>query len=326
MKAILRSRNIGLVIGLAIMLALAYVITPQFYDGATLVGMLQNNCIYLFLAVAEIIVIISGAIDLSGPSILALTGCLSAVIQMENPDMPAAVLILLSIAIGLACGLFNGLIVNYLRINPMIATLGTSYIIRGIAFLVSDGEWVMPHQFTENFTNLSVGKIFGVYNIIWFAAAVIIAAGIFLGYTTLGRRQYAVGSNAASAAVAGIKVKKTGVQAYMIGGAVCGLAGILYAANFAACNYQVATGYEMTAIAICILGGAGVTGGTGKISGLFLAVLMISVINSFISMLPGLSIWADAIQGFIIIAAVLINVFMARTERQRELKRRESLI
>ena len=112
----------------------------------------------------------------------------------------------------------------------------------------------------------------------------------------------------------------------MISGALCGLAGMLYTANYAMGFYGMAEGYEMQAIAICILGGVNINGGRGKVSGVVIGFLMMSVITYFIGLLPGLSVWQDAIKGGIIIIAVLINVFTARSAEKAALKERGALI
>ncbi len=326
MKSILKNRNIGLIIGLLVMLGLSGIFTPKLFDTTTLISMLRNNSIYVFLAVAEMLVIISGAIDLSGPSVLALSGCVCTILQVQYPEVPVLCWVVVALAIGLVAGVLNGFVVHYLKITPLIATLGTSYIIRGIAYFISDGNWWMPHQFTDEFSAFTTGKFLGVYNILWMALIVIVLAVVFAGHSTLGRRLYAVGSNKESAEIAGINVKLTALKGYMIAGGLCGLAGLMYVSNYAACNYSIASGYEMTAIVICMLGGVAITGGSGRVSGVFLAVLLMALINSFISMLPGLSIWQDAIQGFIIVVAVLLNVFIAKNERKQDLAERGKLI
>ena len=146
-----------------------------------------------------------------------------------------------------------------------------------------------------------------------------ILAAIFLGRTMLGRHVYAIGSNMESARIAGLNTGRISITAYMISGFLAAFAGVMYIANFATVNYQAANGYEMTAIAISILGGASVTGGKGQ-------VMMIAVINSFLSMLPGMNLWSDAIQGLIILVAVVLNKSLAQREHLQELKEQEALL
>lgn len=208
----------------------------------------------------------------------------------------------------------------------MIATLGSQYVIRGCAFLVSNGAYIFPHQVSESFQSIATGKLLGFQAILWYAVVVMILAAIFLGRTMLGRHVYAIGSNMESARIAGLNTGRISITAYMISGFLAAFAGVMYIANFATVNYQAANGYEMTAIAISILGGASVTGGKGQVSGLVLSVMMIAVINSFLSMLPGMNLWSDAIQGLIILVAVVLNKSLAQREHLQELKEQEALL
>ncbi len=326
MKKIINSRNTGLLTGFAILLIIAGFLTPSMYSVASIMNMLQNNAVYAMLAVGMMLVIITGGIDLSVASTLSLSGVICSSLMSKNMGVPAFVWVLSGILVGALCGAFNGFIVGYLKMVPMIATLGTMYIYRGVAFLASGGEWWFPHQFTAGYLSFATGKIFGVYNILWITAVIFIGAGIFLGYTSPGRRIYAIGTNRESANIAGIKEAKTTFLAFTICGALAGLAGMLYTANYAICYYGMGEGYEMIAIAICILGGVSITGGKGKVDGVIIGTLMMSVITYFISLLPGLSVWQNAIQGGIILIAVAINIFTTVSAKKRVLKERGALI
>lgn len=228
--------------------------------------------------------------------------------------------------IGALCGAFNGLLVGYFKMVPMIATLGTMYIFRGFSFLFSGGEWWFPHQFTEGYMAFATKKILGIPSILWILIIVFVLAILFLGYTSKGRRIYAIGTNQESAQVAGIKQPRVVFLAMTLCGMLAGLSGMLYTANYATCSYMIGDAYEMTAIAICILGGVSIVGGKGKVDGVIIGFLMMSVITYFISLLPGLSVWSDAIQGAIIIAAVALNKFTERSAEKRALKERSALI
>ena len=325
-KKILNGRNTGLLIAFLVLLIMAAILTPSMYSVNSIMSMLQNNSVYMMLAIGMMMVILTGGIDLSVASTLGLSGVICSSLMSKNMDMPAFVWVILGILVGALCGAFNGFIVGYLKMVPMIATLGTMYIYRGFAFLASGGNWWFPHQFTEGYLNFATGRTLGLYNILWITALLFVAAGVFLGYTSLGRRIYAIGTNRESAKVAGIKDAKVTFLAFTICGALAGLAGMLYTANYAICYYGMGDGYEMIAIAICILGGVSITGGRGRIDGVIIGALMMSVITYFISLLPGLSVWQNAIQGGIIIIAVAINIFTKISAKKRVLKERGALI
>ncbi|MCI8834073.1 MAG: ABC transporter permease [Ruminococcus sp.] len=321
------SRNFGLVLGLIVLLLVAAVITPSMYSLNSIISMLQNNAVYGLLAIGEMMVIITAGIDISIGATLSLVGVVCCRLMAENPGVPGVVWVLLALVLGALCGAFNGLIVGYFKMVPMIATLGTMYIFRGFSFLFSGGQWWFPHQFTEGYQAFATLRIFGVVpSILVILVVVFILAALFLGYTSRGRRIYAIGTNKESAQIAGIKEEKVTFLAMTLCGMLAGLSGMLYTANYATCSYGIGEGYEMTAIAICILGGVSITGGKGKVDGVIIGFLMMAVITYFISLLPGLSVWSDAIQGAIIIAAVALNKFTERSAEKRALKERSALI
>lgn len=325
-KVVIGYHNFGLIIGFIVLLVIAAIITPQMYSFFSITNMLRNNAAFALLAIGMMFVIITGGIDLSVASTMSLGGVASVLMMNEHPDTPAFVWLILGLFIGVVCGAINGILVGYCKMIPMIATLGTMYIFRGLAFVVSGGQWWFPHQFTEEFANLSVGRTFGIFNVLWIVILVIIIAIIFLGYTAPGRRIYAVGTNRESAKIAGIKQGRTVFMAFTLCGALAGMSGMLYTATYSIANSNIGQGFEMQTIAICILGGVSITGGRGKVGGVIIAFLMMSVITYFISMLPGLSVWQNAIQGTIILIAVALNIFVTRSSNLRALKERGALI
>ncbi len=323
---ITESRNFGLLVGLACLLLLAAIITPSMYSVNSIISMLQNNAVYGLLAIGEMFVILTGGIDISIGATLSLTGVVCCRLMAENTSVPAIVWVLLAIMIGAICGMFNGLLVGYFKMVPMIATLGTMYAYRGFSFLFSGGEWWFPHQFTEGYQAFATKKILFIPSILWILAILFIVAAVFLNHTTKGRRIYAIGTSRESALIAGIKEEKVTFLAMTLCGALAGLSGMLYTANYATCSYSIGESYEMTAIAICILGGVSIVGGKGKISGVVIGFLMMSVITYFISLLPGLSVWSDAIKGAIILAAVALNIFTEHSAEKTALRERGALI
>jgi hypothetical protein len=321
-----KNRNLGLILGLLFLLILAAIITPSMYSMDSIMNMLQNNAVFGLLAVGEMLVILTGGIDISIGATLSFSGVICCRLMAENPTVPAIVWVVLSLVVGAVCGLINGSLVGYFKIVPMIATLGTMYAYRGFSFLFSGGEWWFPHQFTQQYQDFATKRFLGISSLLWILIIVFILAMIFLGYTSRGRRIYAIGTNRESARIASINEARVTLMAMTICGMLAGLAGMLYTANYATCSYSIGESYEMTAIAICILGGVSITGGKGKVDGVFIGFIMMSVITYFISLLPGLSVWSDAIQGGIIIAAVGLNIFTEKSAIKRALKERSELI
>ena len=326
MKKVLRSRNTGLILVLALLLVAARFLTPGLFSTYMMISTLQNNAIYALLAVGEFVVILTGGIDISIASELAFVGIICTKLSCDHPGIPGIVFFLLAIVLGALCGALNGFLVGYLHMVPMICTLGTMYIFRGLAFVVSGGEWWFAAKYPKNYRFWAIGKIFDIPLIIWWTVLIMIVIGIFLGYTAPGRRIYAIGTSRESSAVAGIKEPQVTFYAFVICGALAGLAGMLNTANYAIGYYGMGEGFEMTAIAICVLGGTAITGGKGRMDGVAIGVIIMAVVNSFISMIPGMSVWQKALQGSIIIVAVAINYFTERSAARQALKERGALI
>jgi len=325
-RKITQYRNFGLLVGMIILIILGLIITPAMFTMDSIISMLRNNSIYAILAIGMMFVLLTGGIDLSVGSTLALTGVVSSLLMSTNPGIPAVIWVLVSILIGALCGFVNGFLIGKLNMIPMISTLGTMYAFRGLAFLISGGSWLFPHLFTPGYTWYSGGNFLGIYNITWIAIILFILAAIFLSITKPGRRIYAIGTSSESSKVSGINEGNVKILSYTLCGALSGLAGMLYTANHAISFYGMAEGFEMQAIAICILGGVSIVGGKGRIDGIVISTVMMAFISYFISLLPGLSVWQDAIQGGIIIIAVVINIITLKMADKRTLKEKGALI
>lgn len=325
-KTIVNYKQFGLILAIIVMFIIAGFKTPSMYKPDSFIGMFQNITIYALLAVSAMLVILTGGIDLSVAANLSLSGVVASMFITSYPQVPLIVGVLIGIAVGALGGFVNGLLVGKLRMVPLIATLGTMYIYRGLSFLVSNGVWIFPNRFPNSFLSMTVHKIVGIPGIIWVTAVVFVLAGLFLGYTQPGRRIYAVGTNRESCLVAGISAGNVEVMTYTIAGAIAGLAGVLYASNYAVCYYGIADGYEMTAIAIAVLGGVSIVGGSGRIDGVIIAAIFMAIIKYFVGLLPGMTVWQDGISGAIIVIAVVINVLSGRLSIKRMLKERGSLI
>ncbi len=325
-EAIKNNRNFGLLAGFAVILIAARILTPRMYSVNSIMNMLRNYSIYAFLSAGMMLVIITGGIDLSIGSTLSLVGVICSFGLIVHPGIPGIVWLFLGMLIGLVCGLVNGFLVGYLKIVPMIATLGTMYIYRGMSFLLSGGAWCFPQHYTESYTNIALRKIAGVNSIIWIAIIVFVLLGIFMEFTTGGRRIYAVGTNEESARIAGINKARVLLLAYGLEGMLAGVAGMLYTSNYALCFYGMGEGYEMTAIAICILGGVSIRGGRGKTDSVALACVLMSVITYFISLLPGLSVYQNVLQAVIIAGSVGINNYVSHLGRLSALRRKGELM
>ena len=327
-KKIVNYDQFGLIIGLIVVVIAAIIINPNsIWPLNNLADTLANNSVYAILAIGIMMVLLTGGIDISIGAILAMSGVTVTEIHIAMPWLPIPVLVLIGILIGCLCGLLNGFLVGKLKMVPMIVTLGTMYIYRGVAYVISQGTWRFPHFFSDGFKNMAEYKIFGwLPSIVVWVISVYVIAGLFLAYFRPGRRLYAIGTSAESAHVAGIKESNVKVMAFVICGGCAGLAGVLYSSYYAMVNSDIGDGHEMIAIAICILGGVSISGGRGRIDGVIIAVLIYSIIDTMLTMIPGFSIWKRFLQGLIIIIAVIINLTSARISDKRALREKGARI
>lgn len=322
LKEIGKNRSIGLIMVCIILMLFAWHYTPQLLTPGALNDMLRNNAISGILAIGMLLVLVTQGIDLSIAATMVFSGLLISMINADHPGVPVPLLVLIAVVIGAIIGLYNGLLIAKLKLLPIIATLSTLYVVRGLAFIVSKSRWIVPANFTDSYKAFAAGKLFGLNYLVITAVILFVVFYVILAHMKFGRRIYAVGSSPKSAVVTGIKSDLVIMAVYTIMGALSGLSGFLYTSNYAIAQSNMAMGMELDIIAICILGGVSINGGTGKISGVIVATLLFAIVSSFLSMLSGLSIWTDAIKGVIIVGAVILNIYTTRAAKKRALMER----
>ena len=224
---------------------------------------------------------------------------------------------------GLICGIISGFVVAKLRIAPLIGTLGTCDIFRGVIYLFSKGEWVSQTDMTPEFLAISTSKFLGINYMVLFAIAVAIFGIIFMGHTRFGRQLYAIGSNAESARISGIKVERNKWIAYVISGMIAGFAGVLWVCKYACAQGTTATSFELNVIASVVLGGVSITGGAGSMYGVLLGSLLFGILNNILPLIQVSSFWQRAIRGAVILISVVINSLVLRRASRKALIRRE---
>jgi rhamnose transport system permease protein len=245
---------------------------------------------------------------------LALTGMIVAMINAGFPLIPVPLLILGCIIIGAILGAFNGLLVWKLNIPAIVVTLGTLTIFRGLVFVISGGAWVNAAQMSPDFIGLQRAVFLGLPVLSWFAIAVAALFYLLMTRTPLGRSFYAVGVNPVASVYTGINVGRTVFLAFVIAGAVSGLCGYLWISRYVIASVEVASGYELTIIAACVIGGVSIAGGIGTVPGVLLGAIFLGVINNALPVINISPFWQMAISGAAILLAVVLN---ARGERRK---------
>lgn len=315
-------RELGLLAFIIVLSIVFQARNPSFLSAANLKDLLANTAILGILSVGMLVVLVAGGIDLSIGATIALSGMASALTVAAFPSLPPILAVVEGMSIGLAVGLCVGFLVAVCGILPIIATLGVMNIVRGSTYILSKGEWVSAYQMSEGFKEIATGSVLGVNNLVVVAATTMACAWYFLNHTRTGRRLYAVGSNPEAADVSGIPRRRLVALSYAIMGALSGLAGVLWVSKFASAQGDTASGYEMSVIAACVLGGASVSGGSGKISGLVLGTVLLGMLNNALPLVDVSPFWQQLIQGLVILAAILVNVLVKRNAQRGVLRKR----
>lgn len=296
-------------------LALAIVVgirAPVFLSPGNFRDILMTISILLIVALGQTMVIITGGIDLSVSSTIGLTAMMCAATVVVFPTIPMPLVLLLGMVLGAILGTVNGLVIAYGNVPPIITTLGTLSIFRGLVFYFSQGDYVNAFEMPAAFKTLAKGAPLGIPNLILIAALVAIIVWFFLNYTRTGRDIYAVGGNKEAAAVAGVRVSRTIFLVYLLSGLLAGLAGVLWAARVESAQTNTALGFELQTVAASVVGGVNILGGSGTVPGVALGALLLGMINNALTLVKISSFVQMALQGGLILLAVLVDSAISR--------------
>lgn len=314
MRTLVRQRELQLVAVIVLMIGLIALRFPTFVAPASLGNVFNDTSILIILALGQMTVILTKCVDLSTAATLALCGMVSAMLNTLFPDLPVILLLFVAVATGALAGAVNGLLVWRLDMPPIVVTLGTMTIYRGIIFLISGGKWINAHEMTDAFKAIPRADIAGIPVLSWLALAVILVMAIGLKRFRTGRAFYAVGGNPHAAIYTGIDVGYTRFLSFVISGALSGLAGYLWIARYAVAYVDIALGFELDVVAACVIGGVSIAGGIGSVYGAVLGALFLGTIKNALPVINISPFWQLAISGTVIILAVAFN---ARAERRK---------
>lgn len=306
--------NLSLLIALAIMWVVLSFLSPYFFSVDNIMNILLLCSVVLIRASGATIAMITGGLDISQNSLGAVTGVVVAMLSV-NLGAPFWLMVIVTIALGVGMGAFNALLISFFKINPIITTLGTMQVYRGIAWLLSDKSIMMRDPLM---TTMGRGRLFGILPI-----SVLIAIGFFalavfiLKYTTYGRKVYMVGGNEKASYLSGLDAKMVKFWAYVISAISASLAGFLLAGQVGTALPQSGSGTEMMTIAAIILGGLSLAGGKGSMWGTLLGILVLSTVSNGLTLLSVNAYVQMVVTGAILILAVLLDVL-----RSGELKKK----
>ncbi len=311
---LLVQRETALALLLVLMLVAIGIRAPEYVTSRNLLNVAINSSVLCILVVGQLFVLLARGIDLSTAANLAFVGMFLALLSHAAPWLPSISYVLMGAALGLVLGAVNGVFIAGVGVPPIICTLGTMAVYRGMIFILSDGAWVSSHEMSEAFKAFPLDTWLGLPNIVSIAVVVALVAWGFLKFTGAGRAIYAVGGSPLAATFAGISIKRTEFLVFLLSGLLSGISGYLWTARYAIAYTQAAEGREFAIIAACVIGGVSIAGGRGTVPGVILGALFISVIESALPFVRVSPFVQTAISGIIILIAVAVN---SRSDRHK---------
>jgi rhamnose transport system permease protein len=315
-----RFREVGISLIILILAAAVSLRAPSFLTISNFENILLNISILVIVSLAQTMVLLTKGIDLSVSSVIGLTAMMVSFVVSLYPQFPPLAAVILGMALGSVLGTFNGLIIAFGKVPPIIATLGTLSVYRGLVFLYSGGTWINAFEMPASFKVLAKGTPLGLPNMVIIAIVVAVLVYFFLNHTRTGRDIYAVGSNPDATQLAGIRKQRIIFLVYVLAGIASGLAGVLWASRFESAQTNTALGFELQTVAASIVGGVSISGGIGTVPGVMLGALLLGIIQNSLTLIRISPFWQQAVQGLLILIAVVTDNLILRRMQQRNQK------
>ena len=306
-ERVARVRESGILAVLIVFVAVTTLLRHRFLDANNIQFVLVDTTVFALLSLGETMVVISRNVDLSIGSVVGLSAYLSADLFKQHPGISIPVVFLAGLGIGLACGVANGVMVAAGRVPSLVVTLATLYIIRGIDILIVGGNEVDASALPNSFLDIPKDTVFGIPDIAIAVAVVIAIGAYYLRSYRSGRDLYAIGSNPEAARLAGLPVGRRICTAFAVSGAIAGVAGVLWSAQYGTINSTAGTGYELQVVSAVVVGGVAIFGGSGSVTGAALGALLLSTISSALYVLGISPFWDQAIWGFLLLLAIALD-------------------
>jgi rhamnose transport system permease protein len=308
---LLRVRELSLVGVLAVIVIATTLYNDRFVNSQNLRDIALNVSIVAMLAVGQTVVVVSRNIDLSVGSVMGFTALAVGTLFADHPGISIPLVVLLGIAIGAGFGVINGALVSIGRVPSLVVTIGTLYIIRGADFAWASGRQVTASELPDSFLSIGSNSIAGIPILFLTTLAVVLVAGFAMRSYRSGRELYAIGSNPEAAVLAGVPVGRRVFAAFVVSGALAGLAGVMYCARFGTVDAAAGTGQELAVVAAVVVGGVAIFGGSGTVYGAALGALLLSVIGSALVILKINPFWERAIDGALLLGAIALDRLLA---------------
>lgn len=314
----LRSREIAVAAVLVLIIVLTTAKNSHFLFGANgWRDLLLTPAILLLLAVGEAAVIITRNVDLSVGSVVGLTAYLTGRIFIAHPGTPVFLVFLIGLAFGGALGLVNGVLVAWGRVPALVITLGTLYIYRGIFLSWAGSNRVNASDMPDSFLNVGTKQILGIPVLFVLALVVLALVGYYLYTARGGRELYAIGSDPDAAQLYGLKVTRRILAAFVLSGAMAGLAGVATAARYGTVSSNAGLNLELQAVGAAVIGGVAIFGGSGTVWGAAIGAFLLVTINRALPVLGVQDFWQQFVVGVLIIGSIVLDrVLSVRRDRK----------
>ncbi|MEZ7754064.1 ABC transporter permease [Microbacterium paraoxydans] len=319
-----RTREFGILLALVLVVTAATLNNPKFLfsaDGWR--DLLLTPSILVLVAVGQAIVLITRNVDLSVGSVMGLTAYLTGRLFIDIPGIPIVLVVVAAVVFGALLGLINGALVAYAKVPAMVITLGTLYAYRGINVLWTGSDRVNASDMPRDFLALGTGQVLGIPILAIVAVVVLAVAAWYMKNTRGGREFYAIGSDPAAAELYGLRVTRRVLTAFVLSGALAGLAGVFYAARYGTINSQAGAGWELDAVGAAVIGGVAITGGIGSVWGAAIGAVLLLTINRALPILGIPDFWQRAVVGLLIIGAIVLDRVLAVRQRRRLIEARD---
>lgn len=296
-------RKYGIVIIMVILFIISAIINHNFLKPQNLINILKQISVVTIIACGETMLIVSGMIDLSAGFLCTTSACLSAGILAATGNLPLA--LLTGILIGCVCGWINGFLITHYKLQPFIATLAMTYVLKGIVQLYTNGQTVGG---VEKARFLGHGTLAGIPVPVIIMVLAVAAVAVLMKATRFGTYIYAIGGNEQATIASGINTKRTKRLIFTLSGALTGLAGVVLMARLVAGMPSVGDGYEFDAITAVIVGGTSFLGGIGTVTGALIGSIIVGLINNILNLLHVSTQYQLIVKGLLIAVAVIIDI------------------
>ena len=303
-KVLLGNSQATLILGIALLSAIVFIGNPVFIHPSNLLNIGVSCAVSGIMVTGLAIAMISGSMDVSQYALGALVAMIVAVLN-ETMSVPIGLAVLAGLLVSVLAGVFNGLMITKLKMFPLIATLGASYIFRAMAYIMTDSKSVMLYNVPMK--NIVLGKFLGVQNVIWYMAICFALCYFILKYTPFGRRIFAVGGNPDAARLSGINVDRTRIIAQVICALMAGIGGIVNSTQVAAAIPTQGNGADLDNVVAVVLGGVSIAGGGGRVVGTLLGVIFMGILKNGLTLLNVQSYYQTMARGIVLLVAVALD-------------------